>query len=127
MFKINGSKNYKVLYVKGGKGQKNEYTFLTVEGEASKGQKYPERLKINLWGENLEGKVTKDSFIKILGANSVGIVSSQDKNDPNKWYQNLTIECGAGDIQVVENETGTNKSAMPDNTQPIDDAEKLPF
>ena len=127
MFKINGSKNYKVSYIKGGKGQKNEYTFLTVEGETSKGQKYPERLKINLWGENLEGKVTKDSFIKILGANSIGIVSSQDKNDPNKWYQNLTIECGAGDIQVVENETGTNKSNAPDDMQPIDDSEELPF
>lgn len=127
MIKINGSKNYKVSYIKGGKGQKNEYTFLTVEGETNKGQKYPERLKINLWGENLEGEITKDSFIKILGANSVGLVSSQDKNDPNKWYQNLTIECGTGDVQVVENETGTNKSAMPDNMQPIDDAGELPF
>ena len=127
MFKINGSKNYKVLYVKGGKGQKNEYTFLIVEGEKSKGQKYPERLKINLWGENLEGKVTKDSFIKILGANSVGLVPSQDKNDPNKWYQNLTIECGTGDVQVVENETVTNKSNASDDMQPIDEAEELPF
>ena len=127
MIKINGSKNYKVLYVKGGKGQKNEYTFLTVEGETNKGQKYPERLKINLWGENLEGEITKDSFIKILGANSVGLVSSQDKNDPNKWYQNLTIECGAGDIQVVENETWVNKSNAHNDMQPIDDAEELPF
>ncbi len=127
MFKINGSKNYKVSYIKGGKGQKNEYTFLTVEGEINKGQKYPERLKINLWGENLEGEITKDSFIKILGANSVGLVSSQDKNDPNKWYQNLTIGCGAGDIQVVENETVINKSNAPDDMQPIDDAEELPF
>ena len=127
MIKINGSKNYKVLYVKGGKGQKNEYTFLTVEGETNKGQKYPERLKINLWGENLEGNLAKDSFIKILGANGVGIVSSQDKSDPNKWYQNLTIECGAGDIQVVENETGVNKSNAHNDMQPVDDAEELPF
>ena len=127
MIKINGSKNYKVLYVKGGKGQKNEYTFLVVEGETNKGRKYPERLKINLWGENLEGKITKDSFIKILGANSVGLVSSQDKNDPNKWYQNLTIECGTGDVQVVENETVTNKSNASDDMQPINDAEELPF
>lgn len=127
MIKINGSKNYKVLYVKGGKGQKNEYTFLVVEGETNKRQKYPERLKINLWGENLEGEITKDSFIKILGANSVGLVSSQDKNDPNKWYQNLTIECGTGDVQVVENETVTNKSNATNDMQPIDDAEELPF
>lgn len=127
MIKINGSKNYKVLYVKGGKGQKNEYTFLTVEGETNKGQKYPERLKINLWGENLEGEITKDSFIKILGANSVGLVSSQDKNDPNKWYQNLTIECGTGDVQVVENETWVNKSNASDDMQPIDDSEEFPF
>lgn len=126
MFKINGSKNYKVLYVKGGKGQKNEYTFLAVEGEASKGQKYPKRLKINLWGENLEGTIMKDSFIKILGANSVGIVPSQDKNDPNKWYQNLTIECGTGDIQVVSETTETKIEPVTE-LEPIADGVQLPF
>lgn len=126
MIKINGSKNYKVLYVKGGKGQKNEYTFLTVEGETNKGQKYPERLKINLWGENLEGNLVKDSFIKILGANGVGIVASQDKNDPNKWYRTLTIECGTGDIQVVSETTETKIEPVTE-LEPIADGVQLPF
>ena len=126
MFKINGSKNYKVLYIKGGKGQKNEYTFLTVEGETNKGQKYPERLKINLWGKNLEEEITKDSFIKILGANSVGLVSSQDRNDPNKWYQSLTIDCEVEHVQFVEKETSSKVEASTE-LYPVETGEDLPF
>ena len=126
MFKINGSKNYKVLYIKGGKGQKNEYTFLTVEGETNKGQKYPERLKINLWGKNLEEEITKDSFIKILGANSVGLVSSQDRNDPNKWYQSLTIDCEVEHVQFVEKETSSKVEASTELI-PVETGEDLPF
>ena len=126
MFKINGSKKYKVTHIKGGEGQKGGYTFLTIEDGLTGGQRYPDKLKINLWGENLEGKVMKDSFIKIIGANGVGIVDSQDKNDPNKRYRTLTIECGTGDIQVVS-ETAETKIEPVTELEPIADGVQLPF
>lgn len=126
MFKINGSKNYKILRVKGGKGQKNEYTFLTVEGEINNGQKFPEKLKINLWGKNFDGTIAKGDYIKILGANSIGNVSSQDRNDPNKWYQSLTIDCEVEHVQLVEKETSSKVEASTE-LSPVETREDLPF
>ena len=65
MFRTNGSKNYKVLFVKGGKGQKGDYTFITVEDELRQNQKFTDKMKIHVWGENLEGTVIKGNYVKI--------------------------------------------------------------
>lgn len=126
MFEINGSRKYKVSYIKGGRGQKAEYTFITIEGDLMEGQRYPDKLKINLWGENLEGKIQKGDFIKILGANRVGIDSFQDRNDPTKWYRRLAIECGVGDIQIGS-ETKENKVEPIAEPAPVANDVQLPF
>lgn len=125
MFRTNGSKNYKVLFVKGGKGQKGDYTFITVEDELRQNQKFTDKMKIHVWGENLEGTVIKGNYVKILGANGVGVEAQQDRTDANKWYRNLTIECGTGDIQPVE----MNADGKPAETsgQPILSDLELPF
>lgn len=126
MFEINGSRKYKVTYIKGGRGQKSEYTFITIEGDLIEGQRYPDKLKINIWGENLESKIKKGDFIKILGANRVGIDSFQDKNDPNKWYKTLKIECGIGDIQTTGGESEKKVETVTE-IEPIADDVQLPF
>lgn len=125
MFRTNGSKNYKVLFVKGGKGQKGDYTFITIEDELRQNQKFTDKMKIHVWGENLEGTVIKGNYVKILGTNGVGIEAQQDRTDANKWYKNLTIECGTGDIQPVE----MNADGKPAETsgQPILSDLELPF
>lgn len=123
MFDITGKKKYKISYIRGGKG-KNEYTFLTLETDLKKGQKYPERLKVNVWGKNLENDFAVGNYVNLIGANEFGIVKQQDKNDPNKWYDNMTAVCSAEHIVLTQVEEERPKQ---ETMQPIDDAEELPF
>lgn len=122
MFDITGKQKYKIAYVRGGKG-KSEYTFLTLEADLKKRQKYPERLKVNVWGKNLENDLSIGDYVNLVGANEFGIVKQQDKNDPNKWYDNMTVVCSAEHIVLTQTEQEkTKQEAM----QPIDDTD-LPF
>ena len=119
MFKIDGSKDYKVTFVFSGTSKNGDYTFITAEDELRKGQKFPDKLKINVWGENLSNEVKVGDLIAISGARETGIVNQQDKNDKNKWYQNLTISCNPENIIYK----GT---AVPQKFEPISD-DQLPF
>ena len=126
MFTIGQGTKYKVAFIKGGEGAKGEYTFITVEDKLRKGQKFPERLKINVWGKNLEPIIAKDSYITITSVKEVGLVFSQDKNDESKTYQNLTVTCDPSCIQldgatVLQQENSTYSVPV------IDDLSDLPF
>lgn len=130
MFKTNGTGKYEIKQLYGGTGKNGGYTFITIEDELKEGQKFAEKLKINIWGEDLSGKFKVGQTISILGVNGLGIVAQKDKvkkdaNGKDIWYRNLTIECSADDIVVA---TGTEKKKEePTELQPIDNTEELPF
>lgn len=121
MFNINGKKKYVIIYIRGGEGNKNDYTFLTLQNEKSD-KPFAERLKINLWGENLSNTLKVGDYVSINGAKEIGIVKSQDKNDSNKWYDNLTIVCSPENI-ILEKEQAKLKEEPFAPTQDAD----LPF
>lgn len=126
MFNCTGKKNYKVLFINGGTGANGRaYTFITIEDMPQGGAKYGEKLKINLWGEDLSQTIRANDYIKILGVEECGMVSRKDKNT-DKWYENNTIVCGVGDIVLGEKPVKKDKPAEPQVMQPIDDGE-LPF
>ena len=127
MFNIQGNKSYKVASVYGGTSQKGtSYTFITIESEIVGNSKYPDRLKINVWGTDLSNKVKKDDFIKILEAKEVGITKVKAK-DGDKWYENLTIVCDATDIALGD-KPATKEVVEQTEMTPIDIPDSdLPF
>lgn len=126
MFNTTGKKNYKVLFINGGTGQNGRaYTFITIEDKPEGNSKYGEKLKINLWGEDLSSTVRPDDYIKILGVTDVGIVRRKDKNS-DKWYENNTISCQTGDIVLGEKPAKKEEQPEQQVMQPIEDSD-LPF
>lgn len=125
MFNINGKKEYKVVYSRGGQGQNGAYTLITVEDEVAEGRKYPDRLKINIWGEDISDKVPQGAIISIMSAVSVGLVITKDKTQEGKFYNNLTITCNADDI-VVDERLGAKPKATQ-KFEPVDNTDDLPF
>ena len=102
MFNITGKKNYKVLFVNGGVGTNGRaYTFITIENMPEGNAKYGEKLKINLWGEDLSKQIKQDDYIRILGCMDVGVVRRRDPKT-DKWYENMTITCSEGDVVLGE-------------------------
>lgn len=129
MFNTTGKKNYKVLFVNGGTGQNGrQYTFITVENMPEGNLKYGDKLKINLWGEDLSQQIRSNDYVRILGCTDVGMVRRKDKNS-DKWYENLTIECAAGDVVLGQKPVKKeDRQEQPAVMQPIDDnLDSLPF
>ena len=124
MFKISTDKKYLVTFIKGGQGQRGGYTFITIDDELRQGQKYADKLKINVWGENLEDKIHKGSFISILHVEELGMVAQKDPKDETKWYQNLTITCSPDSILVQD--SADTKQDAPKQLEQIDVTD-LPF
>ena len=127
MFLIGQGTKYKVVFIKGGSGVRGEYTFITVEDKLKNNQKFPERLKINVWGKNLEGIIAKENYITITGVKEVGLVFSQDKNDESKTYQNLTITCDPSCVQLDSAVVQQGQTNETYSVPVIDDLSDLPF
>lgn len=123
MFKISDQNKYLVTFIKGGQGQRGGYTFITIDDELRPNQKYADKLKINVWGENLEDKISKGDFISILHVNELGLVNQKDPKDETKWYQNLTITCPPDAILVQHS---AQKVEEPQKLEQIDVTD-LPF
>lgn len=129
MFKIDGSKGYVVSFVYGGTSAKGDYSFLTVQDNVTGKQKYPDKLKIKVWGQNLKDKVAVGSKISIAGVKEFGLERVQDANDKNKWYSNLTIVCDGSDIivsgvasePVVEPAASSSATSTPVDLAPVED------
>lgn len=130
MFNLQGKKDYRVASIFGGVSSKGSpYSFITVESELFGGQKYPDRMKINLWGADLSAQIKQGDYIKILGANEVGVVKKKDSKS-DKWYENLTITCQPEDVvlgEVPENTKTEPVNNVPTEIVPIDDDLNLPF
>lgn len=120
MFKIGGEKQYKVIYVRGGQGKNGGYTFLSIEDALRENQKFGDRMKINVWGEDLSQKIVKDSYVSVLGVNEIGLVNSEADG---KTYKNLTIVCSPDQIISVEPKQSAEPKA---ELEPINDQD-LPF
>lgn len=128
MFNFSGKRNYKVLFVNGGTGSNGrQYTFITVEDMPEGKAKYGDKLKINLWGEDLSQTIRPDDYIKILGCTDGGMVRRKDTKS-DKWFDNFTIQCSAGDVILGEKPAKKEDKEEPQQAvmQPIDDGE-LPF
>ena len=126
MFNLQGKKDYKVVAIYGGVSSKGSpYSFLTVESELIGGQKFPDRMKINIWGADLSNQIKANDFIKILGATEVGLVKKKAPNS-DKWYENLTITCNVEDVVVGEKPAEEPKEIQPIQFEEIDSSE-LPF
>lgn len=124
MFNISGDKKYKVSRVFGGSSEKTAYTFITVEDKVKEGLKFPERLKINVWGTNIADKINEGDAITVVGAREVGI---ETYTKENKTYKTLVISCSPDDIVVCGKfEEEKPKQEEPTTLQPIED-EDLPF
>lgn len=128
LFNFSGKRNYKVLFITGGTGSNGRaYTFITIEDMPEGKAKYGDKLKINVWGEDLSQTIKPDNYIKILGCVDGGIVRRKDANS-DKWYDNLTIACGVGDIVLGEKPFKKEDEEQPAVMQPIDDLDsELPF
>lgn len=129
MFNIKGKKSYKAIFVYGGISQKGTpYTFITAEGELVGNAKYPDKVKINIWGADLSKQIQKDDYIKIMGANEVGITKTKAK-EGDKWYENLTFVCNENDIVLGDKPAvKEEKPQEPVEMTPIDvDDDSLPF
>lgn len=125
MFNLQGKKDYRVASIFGGVSSKGSpYSFITIESELIGGQKYPDRMKINIWGADLSNQIKADDFIKILGANEVGIVKKKAPNS-DKWYENLTITCNPEDVVLGEKPQEEKKEIQPIQFEEIDG--ELPF
>lgn len=125
MFNLQGKKDYRVASIFGGVSSKGSpYSFITIESELIGGQKYPDRMKINIWGADLSNQIKADDFIKILGANEVGIVKKKAPNS-DKWYENLTITCNHEDVVLGEKPQEEKKEIQPIQFEEIDG--ELPF
>lgn len=128
LFNLQGKKNYKVLFINGGTGQNGRpYTFLTVEDMPEGKAQYGDKMKINLWGEDLSQQIKSNDYIRILGCMDVGMVRRKDSKT-DKWYENLTITCQAGDIVLGEKPAKKEeKQEKITEMQPIDSMDELPF
>lgn len=102
MFNINAGKKYIVTKVKTGVSQRGQaYTIMTIEDEPRKGQKFGDRLNVNVWGEDLGARIHNGCYISLTGASEVGLVFSKNPNDPTgKGYNNLTINCSGNHIHL---------------------------
>lgn len=121
MFNIEGKKSYKVNFVFGGVSQKGTaYTFITAESEIVGNSKYPDKIKINIWGSNLSSKLQKDDYIKIMGAKEVGITKTKAK-EGDKWFENLTLVCNESDIVLGD------KPAVKEEKQEMQQVEMTPI
>lgn len=107
MFKIDGNTRYLVSHIIGGQGAKGGYTFITIDDEIRRGQRYPDKLKINVWGENLASNIKKGDSIAISGIKEMGEVAQEDKTKQGVWYRNLTIVCSPE--QIVCNGVASKK------------------
>ena len=128
MFNVSGKRNYKVIFINGGTGKNDrEYTFMTIEDLPKEGLKYGEKAKIHLWGENLANTVKQGDFVKILGCTDCGWEDKKDEKS-GKWFKNFTIVCSAGDVVMGEEpKLKESKKEEPQELQPIDALDDLPF
>ena len=129
MFQLNSKTVYTVEFVRGGITKSGiKYSFITVKDEIQPGQQYPDKLNIKLWGDNLENKLLKGSGIRLAGCSEVGVVSTQDKNDKQKWYKKLTITCRPEDLLLG---TKPLEPIQPEIEEPevqeLEPIEELPF
>lgn len=131
MFKLGTTELYNIVNIKGGTGKTTDYTFITIEGnKKSEKSTFAEKLKINVWGKNLENTLKVGDAICIKSIREFGEVSTQDKNDKTKWYKNLTIVCEPEalikGIKPKEEDPFVDNSVEQTKLEPIDD-DDLPF
>lgn len=109
MFDIKGNKSYKVNYIRGGEGAKTKYTFITIEDELVGSQKYPNKLKINVWGDNLSNEIQVGDFIKVNDIFNVG-ESRYDRTDAKtgtvQTVRTVAVSCNGKHIEKVDGKIG---------------------
>lgn len=128
LFNIEGRTSYEIIYIYGGEGQKTKYTFITVVDEVYGKQKYPNRLKINVWGENLAETLNVGDFIFIDREHLQGVGEdiSQDRNDSSKVYKNVIISCSSSAIVPDLTKKGVKSIEKNEDLSPVEDND-LPF
>ena len=123
MFEI--GKEYKVIRIYNGRGEKGEFAFIGIEYKTPK-MRYGDRLTVCVWG-NQVGVAVNDSII-IKAVSLFG--NKPKKNDKNEWVSELQCNCKLADLEIVHSgmqSTKTNDAPPKFNELPVDEDDKLPF